>query len=203
MLPCRKLKTSCPWGTAGWKFFLYWALIPKSARPPLGDGKATASFGILLLGVGWLYQPPPFTFPPGSATGTEGENSEVSLTAAPTVPGGTAVTVAVALASASVASAVGKVTLKAVFPVGSVVTWVEPMNCCPSRSYLRKRVPSGVEKNSIVNVLLAVLLREPEMVVLLPATTRTEVSVGRFCWSLEPGPWPVSGGSSGPSGLPA
>src|SRR5260370_38023897 len=108
MLPCRKLKTSCPWGTAGWKFFLYWALIPKSARPPLGDGKATASFGILLLGVGWLYQPPAFTFPPGSVTGTEGENSEVSLTAAPTVPGGTAGSGGDALSSASLASAVGE-----------------------------------------------------------------------------------------------
>jgi hypothetical protein len=85
--------------------------------------------------------------------------------------------VAVAVISRPDGNVIGKVTLKLVFPLPSVITVVEPIKVSPSP--LPEGSQAALEKNSSENVVLAVLLSVPWMVV-LPPELEAEVNTGKF-----------------------
>ena len=103
-------------------------------------------------------------------TWTQPENSDV-------FPFGS---VAVAVTTAPPATITGKVTVMLAVQVPLVVTIAKPRKVCPSP--LPDESHAALEKNSILNVVLAVLLRLPSMVV-LPPPELAEVKVGKF-WKL-------------------
>jgi len=87
------------------------------------------------------------------------------------------VLVAVAATTCPGKTVTGTVWLKLALPDASVVTLVEPMNVWPSPN--PDAFGNWLEKNSILNVELELLLSVPWMFVLVPAKFAT-VNSGKF-----------------------
>src|SRR6267142_1913658 len=121
MLPGFQLKLVWPVGMGSSS--LYLALKPKLARWSL-EGVA----GLEETTTAGSMEPPPVTLPTceTGVRATPFENSEVSLTALPSVPAGSAVTVAVANMRLAGAMAELKLAVKLALPKASVVTDFEP-----------------------------------------------------------------------------